>query len=77
MSEGGLSQTLKKDGANWAAKYARGGSARKLSARKFYVAVDMLQGQLVSNAMGTMPPPKLQTLLGDVSAARQLLAESK
>ena len=38
-------QALKKDGASWAAKYARGGSARKLSARKFYVAVDMLQVQ--------------------------------
>ena len=72
-----LKQALKKDGATWAAKYARGGSARKLSARKFYVAVDMLQGHLVSNAMSPMPPPKLQTLLGDLSSARQLLAEAK
>ncbi len=36
-------QLLRKDGSAWVSKYARGGSARKLSARRFYIAVDALQ----------------------------------
>lgn len=42
-------QTIKTDGAAWASKYARGGSARKQSARKFYIVVDALQGHITSN----------------------------
>lgn len=44
-----LLQTIKADGFAWASKYARGGSARKLSARKFYIVVDALQGHITSN----------------------------
>ena len=40
---------LKAEGPAWVSKYARGGSARKLSARKMYIAVDALQGHLASN----------------------------
>lgn len=52
-------QTLKTDGAAWASKYARGGSARKLSARKFYIVVDALQGHLTTNGI----PPFLMSFL--------------
>ena len=38
-------QLLRKDGSAWVSKYARGGSARKLSARRFYIAVDALQAR--------------------------------
>lgn len=30
-------------------KYARGGSARKQSARKFYIVIDALQGHFAAN----------------------------
>ncbi|KAK9825663.1 hypothetical protein WJX81_007712 [Elliptochloris bilobata] len=46
---------LRKDGATWVAKYARGGSARKLSARRVYIAIDALQGHLASNGVAILP----------------------
>ena len=54
-------QSLKKDTSDWASKYARGGSARKLSARKFYVAVDALQVTLLQWPAAV---PALGSLLG-------------
>lgn len=44
-----LIKNLKLQGQSWASKYARGGSARTLSARRIYIAVDALQGHLASN----------------------------
>lgn len=42
-------QVLKSDGRAWTSKYARGGSARKNSARSLYIVVDALQGHITSN----------------------------
>ncbi len=42
-------QLLRKDGSTWVSKYARGGSARKLSARRFYIAVDALQASALTS----------------------------
>ena len=42
-------QVLKNDGRAWTSKYARGGSARKNSARSLYIVVDALQGHITSN----------------------------
>lgn len=44
-----LVKKIKAEGQAWVSKYARGGSARKLSARRVYIAVDALQGHLASN----------------------------
>lgn len=44
-----LIKSLKTDGLAWVSKYARGGSVRKQSARRFYVAVDAIVGHLASN----------------------------
>jgi hypothetical protein len=44
-----LIKLLKTDSANWVSQYARGGSARKLSARTFYNAVDAVSGHIASN----------------------------
>ena len=51
-------QSIKLDGSAWASKYARGGSARKLSARKFYIVVDALQGHITSNGQCSPTPVK-------------------
>ena len=48
-------QSLKKEAAEWASKYAKGGSARKLSARKFYIAVDALQVCIPGAGMAAWP----------------------
>jgi hypothetical protein len=44
-----LIKTLKTDAQTWVTKYARGGSVRKQSARKFYIAVDAVLGHMASN----------------------------
>jgi hypothetical protein len=44
-----LSKELKAEGPAWVSKYARGGSVRSPSARRFYVLVDQVSGHLVSN----------------------------
>jgi len=69
-----LVKTLKMDGAAWASKYARGGSARKLSARKFYIVVDALQGHLTSNGFAPLPPAKTKLLQKNLNETRDLLA---
>lgn len=43
-----LIKSLKEDSNVWVSKYARGGSVRKVSARKMYIAVDAVQGHLAS-----------------------------
>jgi hypothetical protein len=58
-------------------KYARGGSARKLSARRFYIAVDALQGHLASNGFAPFPRNKLPVLLSNVQQAKDLIAQGK
>ena len=42
-----LIKQIKGDMNQWVGKYARGGSARKESARKVYIVIDALQGHLV------------------------------
>jgi hypothetical protein len=44
-----LVKSLKLDSATWVSKYARGGSVRKQSARKMYIAVDAIAGHIASN----------------------------
>ncbi len=44
-----LIKTIKLDGLTWVSKYARGGSARKQSARKMYTAVDAVVGHVAAN----------------------------
>lgn len=68
---------LRKDGSAWVSRYARGGSARKLSARRFYIAVDALQGHLASNGMAPFPKNKLPVLLSNVAQAEALIAQGK
>lgn len=69
-----LVKSIKADGASWASKYARGGSARKLSARKFYIVVDALQGHITSNGFAPLPSAKAQLLQRNVAETRELLA---
>ncbi|KAK9806731.1 hypothetical protein WJX72_000866 [[Myrmecia] bisecta] len=70
-------QLLKKDGAAWASKYARGGSARKLSARRFYISIDALQGHIASNGFAPFPKQKLAVILKNWEETKQLLAEGR
>lgn len=44
-----LIKELKQEGLTWVSKYARGGSARKQSARKMYTAVDAVVGHFAAN----------------------------
>lgn len=70
-------QELRKETGQWVAKYARGGSARKLSARRFYIAVDALQGHLASNGVAPFPKAKIPVLQSNVKQARDLIAQGK
>ena len=70
-------QELRKEAGQWVAKYARGGSARKLSARRFYIAVDALQGHLASNGQAPFPRQKIPVLQSNVQQARDLIAQGK
>jgi hypothetical protein len=71
------SQLLKADGATWVSKYARGGSARKLSARKFYIVVDAVQGHLASNGFAPYPRQKMTKLLGNIEETKILMANGQ
>ncbi len=73
----GAQKALRADGQAWVSKYARGGSARTLSARKFYVVVDALQGHFASNGLAPLPAPKAAKLRADVGATLALLGEGK
>ena len=72
-----LVKTLKKEGQEWVSKYARGGSARTASARKFYVAIDSVQGHLASNGYAPYPKSKIGKLIKDVEEANTLMAEGR
>ena len=64
-------RALRADGGAWVAKYARGGSARAPSARKFYIAVDAIMGHLAANGAAPFPAakaPKLAASVADVVA---------
>lgn len=72
-----LVKDLKAKGFTWVSKYARGGSARTASARKFYIAVDAVQGHLASNGFAPFPKTKIAKVAGDVTGALELIAEGK
>ena len=44
-----LIKELKAEMPAWVSKYARGGSARTVSARKLYVVVDAISGHFAAN----------------------------
>jgi hypothetical protein len=50
-------------------KYARGGSARAVSARRFYIAVDALGGHLAANGAAPFPAAKVPKLLNTIEEA--------
>ncbi|KAG7671750.1 hypothetical protein Ndes2526B_g07351 [Nannochloris sp. 'desiccata'] len=72
-----LVKVLKKEGQEWVSKYARGGSARTLSARKFYIAVDQVQGHLAFNGYAPFPKNKVAKVEGDITDALRLIEEGK
>ena len=70
-----LVKELKAEAPGWVSKYARGGSARKQSARKAYIVVDALSGHFASNGWVVWPRScsvqrRVGALGGDVGAAR-------
>lgn len=71
------SQLIKADGRTWVSKYARGGSARKLSARKFYIVVDAVQGHLASNGFAPFPRNKVPKLLANIEETKSLMANGQ
>ena len=70
-------RTLKATGVSWAAKYARGGSARAPSARRAYIAVDAIQGHLAANGAAPFPASKAAKLVVALDEVEALLAEGK
>lgn len=72
-----LVQSLKKEGPEWVSKYARGGSARKQSARKFYIVVDSLSGHFASNGYAPLPYAKKNQLFANIDLTKEYLQEGK
>lgn len=72
-----LVKELKKDGQTWVSKYARGGSARTVSARRFYIAVDAIGGHVASNGYAPYPRSKLAKVVDTIEESRKLLAQGK
>jgi len=70
-------RALKATGVAWAAKYARGGSARQPSARRAYIAVDAIQGHLAANGAAPFPASKAVKLVVALDDVEKLLAEGK
>lgn len=68
---------IKADAPGWVSRYARGGSARTLSARRFYIVVDAISGHLASNGAAPFPASKLKELVSKVREALALLEEGK
>ena len=68
---------MKTTGVAWAAKYARGGSARQPSARRAYIAVDAIQGHLAANGAAPFPAAKGAKLLVALDEVEALLKEGK
>ncbi|GBF99371.1 hypothetical protein Rsub_12175 [Raphidocelis subcapitata] len=76
-SRGALIKDVKGEAQAWVTKYARGGSVRKQSARRFYVAVDAVLGHLASNGLAPFPASKIKVVRATLEEARGLLAEAK
>lgn len=76
-ARGPLIKAVKADAQAWVTKYARGGSVRKQSARRFYVAVDAVLGHLASNGLAPFPSSKAKVVRATLDEALQLLAEGK
>lgn len=72
-----LIKQIKADSQAWVSKYARGGSVRKQSARRFYIAVDTVLGHLASNGLAPFPARKAGTVKGSIEEAKALLADGK
>lgn len=72
-----LIKTIKTDSSSWVSKYARGGSARTQSARKFYSAVDSVLGHLTSNGLAPFPARKRAVVQKNIDDARIFLAERR
>lgn len=72
-----LIKEMKSEAQAWVTKYARGGSVRKQSARRFYIAVDAVLGHLASNGLAPFPARKADTVRSSIAEARALLAEAK
>lgn len=72
-----LVKQLKAESPVWVSKYARGGSARTLSARRFYIAVDAVQGHLASNGLAPFPRNKVEKLKTDIEDTDKLLEQGK
>lgn len=69
--------TIKKDGAAWVSKYARGGSARKESARGFYILLNEVIGHLSSNGLAPMASKQRNLVLADLDKAYARIQEGK
>ncbi|KAI8471916.1 MAG: photosystem II Pbs27-domain-containing protein [Monoraphidium minutum] len=72
-----LIKAIKADSQAWVTKYARGGSVRKQSARRFYIAVDAVLGFFASNGLAPFPPRKAATVRTAIDETKALLAEAK
>lgn len=72
-----LIKGIKTDSQTWVTKYARGGSVRKQSARRFYIAVDAVLGHLASNGLAPFPARKAATVRASIEEAKALLADAK
>lgn len=72
-----LAKELKTEGPAWAAQYARGGSARRSSARNIYVVVDAVAGHVASYGMAPMPAVKVGKLVSQLQEAELALAAGK
>ncbi|EFN59252.1 hypothetical protein CHLNCDRAFT_137539 [Chlorella variabilis] len=72
-----LVKELKTEFPGWVSKYARGGSARTVSARKVYVVVDAISAHFAQNGLAPVPKTKMAKLEGDVQVALAALAEGR
>ncbi|GMH40621.1 hypothetical protein BSKO_08525 [Bryopsis sp. KO-2023] len=66
-------KTIKSDGPAWVSKYARGGSARKQSARKFYIVIDAVLGFIAAYGLAPFPVYKTKKILADIDLTTSLL----
>lgn len=73
----GLVKQLKVDSSSWVSKYAPGGSARKLSARKMYIAVDSVMGYIASAGLAPLPAGKYKVVKSTMAEAVDFLADGR
>lgn len=72
-----LIKQLKGDAATWVSKYAPGGSARKLSARRMYVAVDAVMGHIANAGLAPLPGGKFKVVEASMKDAVAFLADGR